>query len=402
MLIQIHMLQNYAPSNLNRDQSGAPKDAMFGGRRRGRISSQCQKRAIRHSSIFSDAFRDDGLLGTRTQQLPTLIEEQLKSLKATKEEITAIIARVPEIGRESSKRKNEADSEEADTDEEGGKTESEQGGETKQLIFLDRQHELPDLAAQLLKLCRSHGAKLFADSKKLKIDKITSYLRAAKPRSVDIALFGRMTTSDAFDDVQAACQVAHALSTHAVEQEFDYYTALDDLKPLNEPGADMIGDIEFNSCTYYKYANVHWETLTANLGEPADSELAARVVTALIRAAILVHPTGKQNSFAAFNVPDFVLVEITDKNVPLNYANAFVKPVRPNENDSLVDASIKALNKYVAKVDAVFSHQPARFWLNTSDNAFQANTAPKQDKGEGEQPSLAALESAVLNRILRK
>src|SRR5512136_3112896 len=98
MLIQFHILQNYAPSNLNRDDTGSPKDAIFGGYRRGRISSQCLKRSIRKSEAFAEAFKISGLLGIRTKQLPKLIQTELEALKAETKVIQSIVARVPEIG----------------------------------------------------------------------------------------------------------------------------------------------------------------------------------------------------------------------------------------------------------------------------------------------------------------
>jgi len=118
-------------------------------------------------------------------------------------------------------------------------------------VFIS-QSELRPLAEKLLAIYKQLGAKW----PKTKIDEITRQLGASVPRSVDIALFGRMTTSSAFEDVQAACQVAHAITTHTITQEFDYFTAVYDL--ATEPGAPIIGDIEFNSATYYKYINLHW------------------------------------------------------------------------------------------------------------------------------------------------
>ena len=56
MFLDLHILQSFAPANLNRDDTGAPKECVFGGTRRARISSQSLKRAIR------EAFRDQGLL----------------------------------------------------------------------------------------------------------------------------------------------------------------------------------------------------------------------------------------------------------------------------------------------------------------------------------------------------
>jgi CRISPR system Cascade subunit CasC len=345
MLIQIHLLQNYAPANLNRDDTGSPKDAMFGGYRRGRISSQCLKRSLRKSAAFAEAFEQAGLLGVRTKKLYDLLRAELVAMSVDDDTLHSILARVSEIGRESSKRA--AVEEEAEG--EAAETEIEAEVETKQLIFLGKS-ELRPMAEKLLALYKEHGAKKWADPKKLKIADITKALGKSLPRSVDIAMFGRMTTSEAFEDVAASVQVAHALSTNALMQEFDYYTAVDDLS--GESGAGMIGDIEFNSSTYYKYLNVHWEQLVENLGD--DVAVARQAVLALIEAAATAQPSGKQNSFAAHSLPDLVLIEVRDKNLPVSYANAFLKPARPSGDQSLMDASVGKLADYVARVTKTF------------------------------------------------
>jgi CRISPR system Cascade subunit CasC len=163
-------------------------------------------------------------------------------------------------------------------------------------------------------------------------------------------MFGRMTTSDAFENVQAAVQVAHALSANALTEEVDYYTAVDDLS--GESGAGMIGDVEFNSSTYYKYFNVHWEQLVTNLG--GDRTVAQRAVLALVEAACTTQPSGKQNSFAAHSLPDLVLVEVRERNLPVSYANAFAKPVRAVAGASLIEAAVQQLAGYVGRVSKVY------------------------------------------------
>jgi CRISPR system Cascade subunit CasC len=355
MLVQIHLLQNYAPANLNRDDTGSPKDALFGGYRRGRISSQCLKRSIRKSAVFAEAFEKEGLLGIRTKQLPDLIKGELVALAADDEALRAIMARLSEIGRESSKGK----AAEEETEDASSEPRAQVETETKQLIFIGRS-ELRPLAEKLLALYREQGSKKWA---KLKIGEITKSLGQSLPRSVDIAMFGRMTTSDAFDDVSAAVQVAHALSTNALTQEFDYYTAMDDLS--GESGADMIGDVEFNSSTYYKYLNVHWEQLVENLG--GDVAVGRRAVLALIEAAATAQPSGKQNTFAANNLPDLVLVEISERNLPVSYANAFLKPSRPSGERSLMDVSATKLADYMTQIGKTFGLQSKRAFIATQD-----------------------------------
>ena len=337
MLIQIHILQNYSPANLNRDDTGSPKDAMFGGFLRGRISSQCLKRSIRKSATLEDAFKAKGLLGIRTKRLPGLIEDELKALGVDTKTIQAIVERVPEIGKKAEK-KGEGDEEDESTTEESGAISK---AETRQLIFIGT-NELCPLAQRLL--------ELYKKSNNWKKEELEKSLGKSLPRSVDIALFGRMTTSETFENVSAASQVAHAISTNALTQEFDYYTALDDISL--QSGAGMIGDVEFNSSTYYKYLNVHWEELLKNLGN--DVEVAKQAVLALINAAATAQPSGKQNSFAAHNLPDLVLVEVSGKNLPVSYANAFLRPARANSEYTLTEASAAQLGDYMTRISKMY------------------------------------------------
>lgn len=360
MLIQIHLLQNYAPANLNRDDTGSPKDAVFGGVRRGRISSQCLKRSIRKSQVFSESFAERGLLASRTRLLPELIAEELNVIQAESAITEAIVARIPEFGRESGKNK-------ATDDDGAGEAESAESAATKQLIFIDR-NELRPMAEKLLAIYQEEGKARWS---KLKINEITRKLGASTPRSVDVAMFGRMTTSEAFENVQAAVQVAHALSTHTLAQEFDYFTAVDDIS--GESGAGMIGDVEFNSSTYYRYINIHWEQLVANLGD--DRALAAEAVLALIEAAATAQPGGKQNSFAAHNLPDLILIEISRRNLPVSYANAFLNPVRKPGNGSIMAESIERLGEYMDKIQATYQIAGERAFAAT--NSYELPSAER-------------------------
>ena len=351
MLVQIHMLQNYAPSNLNRDDTGAPKDAIFGGVRRGRISSQCLKRSIRKSGSFVEAFAERGLLASRTRRLPALIEKELKSRGLDEESIQAIVNKVPLIGRESAKAT-------AATAEDEDKI-------TAQLIFIGLD-EVPLLTDQLLASYEAMGAVKWA---KAKGDDLAKELQGLTPRSVDVAMFGRMTTSAAFENVEAAVQVAHALSTNALVQEFDYFTAVDDLQ-TDEPGAGMIGDVEFNSNSYYRYINVHWEGLLDNLG--GDVELAKEAVGALLVAATEAQPSGKQNTFAAQNLPDLVLVEVRQQNVAVSYANAFLKPARAGRDGSptVMEVSAQQLADYRTRLNTMYTAPEASAYAATFEVAL--------------------------------
>lgn len=372
MLIQIHMLQNYVPSLLNRDDSGAAKSAYFGGRQRGRISSQCLKRNIRLADSFQQTFRQAGLLADRTKRLPLLVSEALQKMGVEDNIREAIVKRVPEIGQESTKR------EEKTLDK----------LETRQLIFIGAD-EVQKIAQKLLAIYDKQGAKKWEG---LKIEEITKELGSSLPKSVDIAMFGRMTTSAAFEDVEAAVQVAHALSTNELTRVYDFFTAVDDLKKADEEadaGAGMIGDVELNSSTYYKYFNIHWEGLVENLA--GDTEVAAKAIIAFLEAAATSQPSGKQNSTAAHQLPDLVLVEISDKNLPINYANAFLLPAQQTYKQTLMQDSISKLNNYAQRLRKAYGLNGRSAYFTTEEN----NPIPTAHNAE----TLTALQQWVANQM---
>jgi CRISPR system Cascade subunit CasC len=315
----------------------------------------------------------------RTRLLPKRLDEALKALGIEDEERKAIVAKAVEIGTEKKRERTEEETEETET----GETEEAAESATRQLIFFT-QSEVQRLAEGLRDIYKRMGKRKFHDAD---IGKITKEIGGMKGRSVDIAMFGRMTTSEVFDDVQAAVQVAHALSTNRVDNEFDYYTAVDDLS--GESGAGMIGDVEFNSATYYKYFSVQWEGLLANLEGGID--LARKSLRALIEAAATANPSGKQNTFAAHNPPDLILVEVRDRNIPLSYANAFIKPCYPKQDQSLMDVSIAALCDYIGRLDKTYSLNGKRFHIATGSCEM-----PESEQKESLQELLSAVEGRLV------
>jgi len=367
MLFEIHILQNHAPSNLNRDDTGSPKECVFGGYTRARISSQCLKRTLRRSDVFQQALGADGL-ATRTRQLP--------------EEVRKAFAGDAALADEAAKKASGFGTKE-------GKEQEPKGGKylTAQSMFLTDA----DIAAVVETLRTAADGKPLAQFAKIPAKDLQAQAqsRGFRPVTVDVALFGRMTTSEAFRDVEATCQVAHALSTHKVDHEFDYFTAVDDLQGANEieqeedSGADMIGDVEFNSACYYKYFSVDAEGLVDNLtgrrtfrqdqsDRPQAQAVAGRALAALLRAAVTITPTGKQNSFAAHQLPSLILVEARPYPTPVSYANAFVEPVRtPKDGSDLTRASLGKLATHVEALTSGFNLEAsARLLLVPEDPQF--------------------------------
>ncbi len=349
MLLELHLIQNFAPANLNRDDTNAPKDCDFGGFRRARISSQCLKRALRDT--FSQSLGDlipNNNLAVRTNQLVNEVVKRLQEQGKLDEQSRAIVEMVLE----------------------SVKLKVKEGSKTAYLLFLGKEE-----INRLVALCEEHWetlVKLIPDSANkpdagAKKDKAKGKDKEAKEalpkeissamsnlmdggKAVDLALFGRMLADLPEKNIDAACQMAHAISTNKVSTEFDFFTAVDDLANAHDQqGAGMLGTIEFNSACFYRYANIDIEQLNSNLGK--DQDLTLKSLEAFVRGSIQAIPTGKQNSMAAQNPPSFVMV-VLRKSGLWSLANAFLKPVRVKQDAhlDLATESTKALTDYWGKL----------------------------------------------------
>ena len=391
VLVEVHILQNHAPSNLNRDDTGSPKEAVFGGYKRARISSQCLKRSVRRSAIFRESF--EGALGTRTRSLPELVRNRLLEM--------GIDVEMAEIAARKASGFGNKDGTEQSANESGYYR-------TAQTMFLSEMdvRVISDVLAEAVGEAKTPKAFEKIKAKELQEKAEDKGLR---PIVVDIALFGRMVTSEAFLDVEASCQFAHAISTHKVDHDFDYYTAMDDLERSADDeagaGADMIGDIEFNSACYYKYFNVHVEGLLDNLtgkafrrevsaqDEKEARETATKAIGALIEAACSVSPSGKQNSFAAHQRPSLLWVELRDNNLPVSYANAFSVPVNPKARDGLETESAKKLKEECESLTEMFTLKARKRLLLSRNKEIEILGVPSE-KSLGN--LLEQLEAAVM------
>lgn len=176
----------------------------------------------------------------------------------------------------------------------------------------------------------------------------------------------------------ASIQVAHAISTNRLEREFDYYTAMDDLlKSGEETGAGMVGDTEFNSNCFYHYFSLDLDQLKQNLkGVEEATDIAVKAVSALLRAFCYVSPSGKQNSFAAHQLPSAVCVEIKKEKIPVSYANAFVQTARPRwkgdgaerRQVNLIEDSVEKLVNEITNINRKFDIKISkRLWFVADD-----------------------------------
>jgi len=478
--VELHILQNFPPANLNRDDNNMPKDAYYGGWRRSRVSSQSWKRAIRTSEGFKK--RVDDKLSVRTKYLSQQVAEFLQKNhnrdKANSEKIAQLFAntflsekkkkdeqdssnkstlllyiaekhiqeitdmlngRWDEIMQQFDKKtaataekttpseaspappltKKEKDAKEKEENEAKAKIEFEllrgqveeiiakyqtdtNSGDT--LVALKKISEIKEKETKpVTKEFKKALDSLVGAVKKIKgvseatkkdevqdndgqpdeetsgiieelkdaiakygtpDEAITAIMKALKNEiakkyksnagTVDIGLFGRMLTSLPEIDIDAACQVAHVISTNKLKSEFDFFTAVDDLN-TSDAGAGMMGLAGYNANCYYRYMVLDVRQLAKNLGakeELNDNEfetikgLVLAGIEAFLHAAVEAIPSGKQNTFAAHPRPAFVLTVVRENSAPLSLVNAFEKPIQPDEEHSLTDNSIIALDKH--------------------------------------------------------
>jgi CRISPR system Cascade subunit CasC len=331
--VQLHLLTSYPPSNLNRDDTGRPKTALVGDANRLRISSQSQKRAWRTSEGFEAALA--GHLGTRTKLMGKEVFQALKTGgidEKNAREWAKLIAR--QFGKPKSEKSSEND---ADL-------------EIEQLA-----HFSPEEKEAITALANT----LIARKDKPTDDELK--LLGHPRRAVDIAMFGRMLADAAEHNVEAAVQVAHAITVHKAAVEDDYFSAVDDLNQKGDTGAGHIGERGYGAGLFYLYLCIDRELLSRNLG--GDAALTRRALLALIDTVTKVSPTGMQNSFASRAYAGYVLAE-KGRQQPRSLAQAFLKPVKPY-GESLFDKSVEALEMRCKNFDVVYGAcADERFTLN--------------------------------------
>ena len=333
--VQLHLLTNYPPSNLNRDDTGRPKTALVGDATRLRISSQSQKRAWRTSDIFEISLA--GHLGTRTKMMGNEIFTKLKATgvadKAARDWTKAIVAQFGKLKSEK-------------------KTENDEDLQIEQLAHFSPE-EITSIDA-LVATCAKRNSEPSIDELDL----------LSKPKkAVDIAMFGRMLADSPKYNMEAAVQVAHAITVHKSAVEDDYFTAVDDLnKGLEDKGAAHIGERGYGAGLFYLYICIDCALLKENLG--GDVTLSGKALEALINAVTKVSPTGMQNSHASRAYASYVLAEKGDQQ-PRSLAQAFLKPVKPFEDEDMFDKSVKAINTRCENFDKVYGAcADARYEIN--------------------------------------
>ena len=348
-IVEIHILQTMPPSNLNRDDTGSPKKAVYGGVTRARVSSQAWKRPTR---LKFRELVDPNQLGIRTKRVVEVLTDRILRLDPAIDPETAQKA-AQSVLQDAGGIKLSKPRSVKKTDDAGDNVS--EPDQSTYLLFLGT-HQYDELAAIGKEAIASGGIKDFLKNKDVK-KRVKGILQ--NDRAIDVALFGRMVADDTDLNVDAAAQVAHAISVQRVDFDSDYFTAVDDVKQDSDEegdaGAAMIGDVEFNSATFYRYANVDVDRLLDTLG---DANATVQAVTAFVDAFSTTVPNGKINTFAHNTLPDLVVVNLRDTQA-VNLVGAFERPIAGD----IVTSATKALVEREQEIDASYGTTPVHTWV---------------------------------------
>ena len=385
-IVEIHILQTMPPSNLNRDDTGSPKKAVYGGVTRARVSSQAWKRPTR---LKFRELVDPNQLGIRTKRVVEVLTDRILRLDPAADPETAQKAAQSVLQDAGGIKLAKPRSAKKTDDADGNVNEPDQ---SSYLLFLG-SHQYDELAAIGKEAIAAGGIKDFLKNKDVK-KRVKGILQ--NDRAIDVALFGRMVADDTDLNVDAAAQVAHAISVQRVDFDSDYFTAVDDVKQDSDEegdaGAAMIGDVEFNSATFYRYANVDVDRLLDTLG---DANATTQAVTAFVDAFATTVPNGKINTFAHNTLPDLVVVNLRDTQA-VNLVGAFERPIA----GEIVANATKALVEREQEIDASYGTTPVRTWVVRVGKGTEA-----ADQLAARQPLhdvLTELGGAVAARLVRE
>lgn len=340
-MIELHILQSFPVTCLNRDDVGAPKSAVFGGAERARISSQCWKRPIR---MKAKEFAPAAFAGQRTRFL-------VRELKKTFLEKDQDEQRAEHLAFAA-----------ADAI---GKLDDAEKGNVKTLLYFspDELHGVVDAMLECDfgdDLVTAYGQEVNKTGR----DKALKNVNAKSAKAVkkfgtkvkdaaDIAIFGRMVADDHSLMVEGAGLFSHAISTHSTANEIDFFSAVDDKNVVGDEGAGHIGTLEFNSACYYRYMGLNMDMLKddRHLAHFSPDEL-REVVDAFIRATVLAVPEARKNSMFGHNPPAYVL-GMQRNGQPLSLVNAFEKPIRSSKG--YLDESKARLENHWEQLASIYS-----------------------------------------------
>lgn len=373
--LNIHVIISHSPSCLNRDEMNMQKSAVFGGTRRVRYSSQSLKHWMRKSDYFEQNFPG---ISTRTRAMAEEIEKTLKEKTKLDGKILRemVIEAIEMLVSEPNVRWLKKDR-----------------------IFTQIMPWSDDEKNKVIKVLEEIAkSNTSAKDRKTAIEsalrKNTSNLADIFSNGADIGLFGRMSTSSFMPSIDGAVSVAHPITTHEVDADVDWFTAVDALveKDISEDpdqGAAHMNTQEFSSGVFYRYASVNLKQLQVNLGlmpcmkaeeTPEGRKKALEISAHLLHLFATVVPSAKQRSFAAYNPADLVMASFSD--IPISAANAFETPVEFKKTGGYLQPSINAFDYYITRIYAGYCLDDKKAVFSLWDTTLEQKKSKLEDVKE--------------------
>jgi len=424
--MELHILQSVPVACLNRDDLNSPKTAVFGGVQRARVSSQSWKREIRKMAKEMDTSMFNGNRSRRmvyelskklvskeiSKNIAVIIAEQVAGIVETLDskldtdgfkkiktlmffsdaEYDAIANAVTsDVKAFAEKVMNSSNVIEA-LKEKMKKLD----GEEKENKLEEEKKNLEQLEKQLKK---DEAALLKAfDDKSIRAAIKSAQLKDA----ADIALFGRMVANDPSLTVEAASMFSHALSTHKVDNEIDFFAAVDDLQPKEEIGAGMTSTLEFNSATYYRFAALNLDMLAdAEHLASMTREERQNIIRTFVEATVKAIPSARKNTMNSNTLPDYVLAVLREKGHPIQLANAFENPIKSSQG--YVVESIKRLNAEYSDLKETWGIEGSAKITIKNSLKDQLNGGPDKKPGDkSEVNTIDGLEVVSLKELIEE
>lgn len=344
--IEFHVIQSVPVNCLNRDESGSPKNAMFGSVRRARISSQCLKKAWR------DEFKKlcpKFSTGTRTRWIAPMIQRKLEGLGIATDiarELSSIATSII-CGIKEDKKCVE-------------------GGEVKSsVVVFMADCEISQIASAVKECFERAGLPQAKQKKNAGGELNKAYSKAISDTikkmtlsdGADIALHGRMASSTPALMVDGAMSVANALSVHKCDNESDYFTVFDERGGVDQVGAGMLGNTEFNSACYYVNYSFNLDQLAKNLSCISVEER-REIMEAEIKACLTALPSARRNSMFANTPPSYVMAVVRNGSQGRSYANAFETAVTHAKVEGYIPQAIRLLKDFHTSTSDMISEAP--------------------------------------------
>lgn len=358
--ITVSTISNYAVTCLNRDRNGVPKTAIYGGTERGRVSSQCRKYWLRRSEGLGELILSSEE-GKELQKVATQTRHVCKALSLldeTKERLAGLgdeFVEQFESILDSKEVKLYTKTELIKMMDVLEKWIEEMGGIDVVIDFAKWYHanEKPNGDFEKPKGLEKDEQR---NAQYNQFKKFQSNMVKCENTdiSIDIACFGRMSAA-AGQRVDGAVCMGHGITTHEVDIQSDFFSAVDMLMPVG--GSGHINSNDFLTGCFYQCMSIDTEKLIKSLeqfGYVVDVDATAKaIVKAVIKAFILESSESRQNSMASHPFPAVVLIDQIDTKHPFDYAAAFEKAVERSDEGYLVP-SIKRLKDEVEMMSRKF------------------------------------------------